>query len=341
KGILDQVEGTTRHTFSYRPRPNKLVALFFFFCVQCLLFWRMLRTKDKKGSVVYVNTLLPFGAILGARLAGMPVVCHVHEVSVKPVILNRFLKWVARKFAQRLIFVSKFVAEESQIRHAHTEVIPNALSPEFCNGLLPRPSRPAGPFRVLMLASIRAYKGLRPFAELARRLPEMEFELVLNGTQEAADAFFAGEDLPQNLTIWPAQSDVHPFYARAHAVLNLSLPDGWVETFGMTALEAMVYGIPVIVPEVGGIAEVVEHEVSGFQCSAYDLEGVVGHLRDLEGDLELYARMSEAAKLRAGGYRFSEFVAGVEGCLGGFRRSQIGTSLPPRDSSTTKTAPTT
>ena len=40
--------------------------------------------KINSRDTVYINTLLPFGAALAAKLRGCKVVYHVHEVSVKP-----------------------------------------------------------------------------------------------------------------------------------------------------------------------------------------------------------------------------------------------------------------
>ena len=57
-----------------------------------------------------------------------------------------------------------------------------------------------------------------------------------------------------NLQILSRQEDVTSFYNKATIVLNLSDKHRFVETFGLTALEAMSAGLPVIVPTEGGIA---------------------------------------------------------------------------------------
>ena len=68
-----------------------------------------------------------------------------------------------------------------------------------------------------------------------------------------------------NLKVYARQKDVVPFYREASVVLNLSNKEQFIETFGLTALEAMVFGLPVIVPTVGGIAEMVEDGVNGWR----------------------------------------------------------------------------
>ncbi len=60
-----------------------------------------------------------------------------------------------------------------------------------------------------------------------------------------------------NLRIYARQEDVTSFYNDASIVVNLTDSRQAIETFGLTPLEAMSDGLPVIVPTVGGIAELV------------------------------------------------------------------------------------
>ncbi len=312
-GILDEVDGIARRPFKYSPHPWLFLRLLRFVQIQLLLFFRFARLK--KNAIVYVNTILPIGAILGARWAKLPVVCQVHEVAVRPRPLDRLLKWAVSRFCTKLIFVSDYVEKASGIQHSNTRVIANALSPAFVNGMVKKQEKVEGRFRLLMLASIRSYKGLDQFRELAMSLPEHQFELVLNGTQSEVDQYFLDQEMPRNLVLYPLQKNVHAFYAKSDVVLNLSLPDAWVETFGMTALEGMAYGLPVIVPPIGGIAELVVHGESGFHCDAYDIDGLVKHINQLAVSPETYGRMSEAAQSRAAKYDFEEFAAAIDECV--------------------------
>ena len=46
------------------------------------------------------------------------------------------------------------------------------------------------------------------------------------------------------------------------------------ESFGMVALEAMAMGTPVIASEVGGLAHLVQHGVTGFHVPSRDPEAL-------------------------------------------------------------------
>ncbi len=71
------------------------------------------------------------------------------------------------------------------------------------------------------------------------------------------------------MSIYPRQSDVAPFYGEASVVLVLTNPRMAIETFGLTALEAMTAGLPCVVPPVGGIAEMVTDGVNGYQIATW------------------------------------------------------------------------
>lgn len=149
-----------------------------------------------------------------------------------------------------------------------------------------------------MICSLKEYKGVFEFVKLAGSLPDIKFELVVNATFEALSDFFKDTTIPKNLKIFPVQRNVHAFYSRAFMVLNLSHPDKWVETFGLTALEAMCYGVPVIVPPVGGIAELVQHGVNGFRIDVREFITIKSTIKRLWSSSDEYQRFSVNAKKR-------------------------------------------
>jgi glycosyltransferase involved in cell wall biosynthesis len=252
--------------------------------------------------------MLPFGAALAGRVKGCTVIYHIHEVSIKPAILKQWLVWVINVTAQYCIYVSKYLRRHTAIL-VEGSVIYNALPAAFVEKC-PRGETTVGGtgqegggaenvFTVLMLCSLKAYKGIHEFVQCARALPKIRFHLVLNASGQAIRQFFAGYSLPSNLCLYDAQSDTHPFYAKASIVVNLSLPDQWVETFGMTILEAMYYRRPVIVPPVGGVSELVEDGVDGFCIDSRDVQAVIAKIVLLSTDRALYDRMSSKACQKA------------------------------------------
>lgn len=68
------------------------------------------------------------------------------------------------------------------------------------------------------------------------------------------------------------------------------------ESFGLAALEALSSGVPVVASAVGGLAEVVQHGVTGFLAPMEDVAGMAEHLAALVGDAERGAAMGAAAR---------------------------------------------
>jgi glycosyltransferase involved in cell wall biosynthesis len=307
-GFLSDLDQVQEKYFWYRWMANPWLRLITFSLSQFFLFLKLFQYW-RKDVVFYVNTLLPFGAGLAGKLMGKKVIYHVHETSMKPVVLKKFLRMVAAATAQKVIHVSKYMEKNESLPGTENMVVYNTLPANFIETAAAY--QPADktklPFRVLMLCSLKDYKGVDEFVALSRRLPGLSFELVLNATQEEVDKFFLMQMNPANIQMHAAQKNVHPFYQHSSLLLNLSHPDKWIETFGMTVLEGMYYRLPVIVPPVGGIAELVEEGKNGYHADSRNLGPIVLHIQELVANRQLYQEMSEAAYRQALTFTGSHF----------------------------------
>lgn len=111
-----------------------------------------------------------------------------------------------------------------------------------------------------------------------------------------------------NLQIISRQNDVTPFYNEAPIVLNLSDKQRFVETFGLTALEAMSAGLPVIVPTEGGIAEMVEDGANGYKIDVQDLDRINCMIEEIFQDKDHYIRMANEANQVSLGFKESVMI---------------------------------
>ena len=140
---------------------------------------------------VYINTIYPFGAAIGGAVTGKRVIYHVHEKPVKQTIISSFAMFIQAKLAHRSIFVSKYLYDNSYIDSNNKELVYNALSPEFTlraekfirNSLFDN---------ILMICSLRIFKGVLEFVEIATALSQYKFTLVVNGTDDEIISFFNG-----------------------------------------------------------------------------------------------------------------------------------------------------
>lgn len=310
-GCLDEV-GVEMTRYWYKRTPHRLLTLFAYLFSQFCLIIRLFRMQNiDRNACVYVNTLLPFGAALYGVMTRRTVIYHLHEVSVSPAPLKWFLTFVARHTAQRLIYVSGFHRTCLPIPAVPFQVIHNALENSFIIKAQSSQYRYRWNrnFNILMLASLRDYKGIQEFLALAHRLAnrsDIHFHLVANDDKISIHRYFAVTSIPLNITVHPRTDNPAAFYAQASLVLNLSRPDQWIETFGLTLLEAMAFGIPVIAPPIGGPVELVEDGVDGFLIDCRDGSALYQQVLQLADDESLCLRLSAAARNKAA--RFSPEV---------------------------------
>ena len=100
----------------------------------------------------------------------------------------------------------------------------------------------------------------------------------------AEDVFFLGE-----------QDYIDPLFACA----DLFILPSEQESFGLSALEAMACGVPVIGTDTGGLPEVIKDGEAGFLLPVGDIQGMAGKSIELLSDREVLKHFRDRAKDRA------------------------------------------
>jgi glycosyltransferase involved in cell wall biosynthesis len=293
EGFLSNIPKVENHFYWYSFVENKFFRLLFLFTSQFLLVIQLLFLL-KKDDVVYVNTVLPFGAGIIGKIRGCKVIYHIHETSMKPKILKQFLFGVVKWSATEVVYVSNFLAAQEPL-NIRKNVLYNVLEESFVQQSRLHLITEKDTKIVLMICSLKAYKGVNEFVKLAKINSEFTFKLVVNASQTEMEEYFKNEILPSNLILYPTQKDTHPFYKEASVFLNLSDTKLWVETFGLTILEAMAYGLPTIVPPVGGVVELVEEGENGFLIDSKNVNLISEKLILILKNKTIYHRMSKDA----------------------------------------------
>lgn len=318
-GVLDELtghQGLVRRTCGYSFSVHRFVTAFRFLWAQIKMFCLALRYIPDRDVVFYINTIMPLGAALAGRMTGKKVVYHYHEDAHAKGGIYPFLCRMMQTLADNVICVSSYQGSHLA-RKNDVHVVPNALNRDFIKKLNPDPEAAFDRKSVLMLSSLKEYKGIAEYFHLAEMNPQLSFVIVINDTQDNIGSFLKTNNITgtDNIKWYPRQSDVTVFYNAASVVLNLSKKDHFVETFGLTALEAMTAGLPVIVPTVGGISELVEDGVNGYKADAENLEEISALLGRMLSVRELYNRLCASALVASGRFSSEAAVSKIETVL--------------------------
>lgn len=100
----------------------------------------------------------------------------------------------------------------------------------------------------------------------------------------------------------------------------------WYEPFGITPVEAMACGRPVVGSDTGGIRSTVVHGKTGFLVPPRDPDSLARRLAELAADSTLCQRMGEAGRLRA--RRLYTWKRVGQDLLSIYRHMAAGSALP-------------
>jgi glycosyltransferase involved in cell wall biosynthesis len=205
--------------------------------------------------------------------------------------------------------VSKSVAQRTGIndRRIPHEVISNFVpdDPEVAAGAPPEVETLADGY-ILFVGDATTDKGIEPLLEAygqLRRTPP----LVLIGRPLSRRL----ETLPANVIRVGPLPHASVLAAYRHAGIVV-VPPIWPEPFGLTAIEAMSMGRPIIATRAGALPEIVTHGKTGLLVSPGDVDALRGALATLLRDDGLRQHLGENAYRRSGDFRASAVIPRFE-----------------------------
>lgn len=149
--------------------------------------------------------------------------------------------------------------------------------------------------RFLYLGRLEDVKGVdllcAAFSQCVNRFPGIRLEIVGYGNQEEA-LRQAYNDNP-NITFHGG------LFGKAKSKILAAcdvmvVPSIWPEVFGNVVVEAFAYGLPVVAAKSGGLPELIEQGVNGFQVAPNDLAALERALNKFSENPELSGEMSNA-----------------------------------------------
>ncbi len=217
----------------------------------------------------------------------------------------RFFFKKVTQLADRIIAVSHqtrddliqfFDADPEKIRVIYEGVAPEFFEPwseEDKRKLIQKYRLPERFF--LYVGLLKPHKNVKALAEVFLRLRsegKIHSGLVMVGKRDKKYPLLTGDGL-HYLSQVGSRKELAGFYAVARALVHPSFYEG----FGLTCLEAMASGTPVIVSRVASLPEVVGE--AGYYVDPYSEESLRQAILEIEENDALCRELSEKGKLRA------------------------------------------
>lgn len=179
------------------------------------------------------------------------------------------------------------------------EVIPNFVDASVFRPLPAARGGDRSTFVVSHVSNFRPVKRLGDVVEtFARVAASVPARLLLVGDgpdRPLAERLVRARKVADRVEFLGEQPDVASILARSDVFLLASE----TESFGLSALEAMACGVPVVAPAVGGLPEVVLDGETGLLPPPGDVGALAEACLSLARDPPRLARMGEAARARA------------------------------------------
>lgn len=255
--------------------------------------------RQERVALVHINHASYWrpAEVLGAKLARIPVVTHLHTTLDEPGPFVRL--------SDLVIANSRFTAEHSNTGSVPKAIVHNAVDLDRYDaaadiraelGLEP------DALVVAFIGQIRRIKGVDLFIELAARIADPGVRFLIVGEcrdrTRFRDAYTEGElerDIAHDPRIRYAgyRLDIQNLYRTADIVV---VPSRWDEPFGLINIEAGAARRPVVASRVGGIPEVIRHGENGFLFERGDAETLAAHVARLLRDPALRRAMGERGR---------------------------------------------
>jgi N-acetyl-alpha-D-glucosaminyl L-malate synthase BshA len=168
-----------------------------------------------------------------------------------------------------------------------------------CDLYHPNPEKPAGEKLLIHLSNFRPVKRvfdcIRILKEV-RAVTPVHLLMAGDGPDRGPAESLAHElGVSQHVTFLGKQDHVERLIPKAHVMLMPSE----MESFGLTALEAMACGVVPVATAVGGVPELITHGVDGFTEQPGDIAAQAARVIELLQDEALHTRMAAAARKTA------------------------------------------
>jgi len=260
--------------------------------------------KESRPDVVHLHNPTPtIYAAIASRMAGVAsVISTRHSLVAPPHEVVKELKYaVAARFCDWIVGICDATAKNMKSIHSIRE----RKIVRIYNGAVPlqRVAKKDWPaksgFTLVYVGRLAPVKNhpllLSAFRAALQSMPGLRLWMVGDGSErEMLENLAAELGISAQVTFWGQQLDVAPFFSAADAFIMSSKSEG----LPISLLQAFSLGLPAIVTDVGGMAEVVRLAQAGFTVPVTDpaaMAAAILRLAGLDAERERFSMNAEAA----------------------------------------------
>ena len=236
-----------------------------------------------------------YGGITGGiikNILKIPLVLNLHSVYFFEEDASRYRKKIVGSVLEqsdKVITVSRFLAEKilKNFGKSDIEIVPNTINTDFFD--CRRMKGPDTPFTYTGIGRLNKLKNFDKLILAFSKMPDKkDIRLNIVGSGEEQESL---KTLTRNLKMEEhihflgrvRREKIREVYEKTHAVVSASS----LETFGMTLIEALSCGIPVLATRCGGPEEIV-NEKNGILVEKDDVGQISRGMEKIRRNYEQY-----------------------------------------------------
>ncbi|HEX6967153.1 MAG TPA: glycosyltransferase family 4 protein [Gemmatimonadaceae bacterium] len=279
--------------------------------------WRQMRDVLRRGryDIVHVHSpLVPTLPLIAIDVAECPVVGTFHTYFEQ----SRVYEYFPRYFQSHLNRLDAAIAVSPAAAEAHARyfnadwtIVPNGIDTDHFNPHAPPPPGfPQDVPVILFLGRLDPRNGLPTLVAAFRRVREQgrraRLVVVGDGPLRAHYERVVGTD--PDITFVGSVLEARPSYYAHSAIYACPTTKA---SFGITLLEAMACGTPIVCSDIFGFREVVSHGREALMFPCGDHERLADTLIRLLDDPALRARLGRTGRARSHAYNWARVTDAV------------------------------
>lgn len=211
---------------------------------------------------------------------------HAFSFLMKTSFFKKKVYAVIEKFLQlftdKIICVSRYEYDEGinfGLDSRKMVVIYNSVEPPIDTSGMTSPYKSSEKINILFVGRLDYQKGFDVVMQLSDRLDD-RFHITVVGDRVHSDFSISPQE-NMTFTGWLQKDLISPYFYYGDFLL---MPSRW-ESFGLSAVEAQSYGMPVVATNCSSLPEVVREKETGFLFSPDDIDEAYTIINSLDRDL--------------------------------------------------------